>query len=410
MDWKPVDSVAKRSAEIFAPGAKCPHAEARLKRTSGTWIAYLALTYFALVLNCLGPVTSFIRIEQRLTYSQAGMLGSSFACGFVAASLLAAGISRKLGSWHTLTLACVGLISGSALICVAKNFAVVLTGAFLAGTLGSLIISEVPLVLVREQQHRSVIALTEANALASATAIFGPAAVSLAEWSNFGWRAALLAPFALAIAAAAIFRFARPMPHSTDQPPISRPGRRLERGFWLNWWPLLLSVAAEFTIIFWASDFFGREGLSGRSPAAGVLVIFFAAMFIGRALGSRAASRISSAWIIVVSLAIAFCGSLSYCWAVSILPRVIGLALLGLGIANLYPTFLSRAIAKAKRNQVEASAKTTLASGLAILVFPFVLGAVADLTTLRQAQLLVPSLLVATFCIFLCSRHLEKAS
>src|SRR5215469_10818356 len=89
---------------------------------------------------------------------------------------------------------------------------------------------------------------------------------------------------------------------------------------------------------------------------------------------------------------------------------LVGLFLLGLGIANLYPTLLSLAISRAKPHQEEASAKTTLASGLAILVFPFVLGEVADLTNLREAQLLVPCVLLVILGIFLYAHYWEKTS
>jgi len=59
-----------------------------------------------------------------------------------------------------------------------------------------------------------------------------------------------------------------------------------------------------------------------------------------------------------------------------------GRALLALGIANLYPTFLPLAISRAKPNEANANARTTLASRLAILVFPFVLGGLADRTAI----------------------------
>ena len=90
--------------------------------------------------------------------------------------------------------------------------------------------------------------------------------------------------------------------------------------------------------------------------------------------------------------------------------RLAGLALLGLGIANLYPTFLALAISNAESHEVKASAKTTLASGLAILVFPFVLGGVADLIGLGHAQLLIPSVLIGVLTVFLCSLRLAKTS
>jgi fucose permease len=383
---------------IDTPGQEKRLSDRRLERTAATWIGYLSLTYFSLVLNCLGPITSFVRIEHHISYGQAGLLGSSFAAGFVAASLVAARISRSLGPWRTLTLACAGLICGSLLICTAKDYVVVLSGSFLAGTLGSLLISEVPLLLVREHRNQSRAAITEANALASASAIFAPAALGLAERTNMGWRVAFLAPFTLAFLAASLFLCFRPKASRSDRPAIPSQNSGLGKTFWTAWLLLLLSVAVEFSIIFWASDFFRQTGLSDRAQVSGVLVIFFTAMFVGRMLGSVFASKISSGRIVTVSLCAAFCGSVLYCLASTILVRAVGLAVIGLGISNLYPSFLALALSKA--NETEASAKTTLASGIAILVFPFVLGGVADLTNLRQAQGLIPCVLITIFVIY----------
>jgi fucose permease len=399
--------VLKASAETSPPLVSVNKLENGLKRTASTWIAYFAFIYFSLVLNCLGPVTSFIRIEQQLTYAQAGLLGSGFASGLIAASLVTPIVSRRLGSWKTLALAGAGLISGCSLICLGKDFPVILAGAFLAGTLGSLIISEVPLVLAQEHQSRSTAAVTEANALASASAVFGPAAVGLAESWHIGWRTALVAPVLSAIGGAVIFAFARPQSPYRD-PTIAVQKNRLGKAFWLNWFLLFFSVAAEFAIIFWATDYFRQREFGENSQTSGVLALFFLTMCTGRAIGGRLTLRVPSVGIILGSLAVALCGSFFYCSSSSVASRLAGLALLGFGIANLYPTFLTLAISRAKPNEKQASAKTTLASGLAILVFPFVLGAVADLSGLSRAQLLIPCVLVGVLSLFLCSLRLEK--
>jgi fucose permease len=399
--------LVKAGAETSSPLVLVNKLENGLERTASTWIAYFALIYFALVLNCLGPVTSLIRIEQKLTYAQAGLLGSGFASGLIVASSVTPIVSRRLGSWKTLALAGAGLISGCSLICLGKDFPVILGGAFLAGTLGSLIISEVPLVLAQEHQNRSTAAVTEANALASASAVFGPAAVGLAESWHIGWRTALVAPVLSAVGGAVIFAFARPQSPCRDRT-ITVQKNRLGKAFWLNWSLLVFSVAAEFAIIFWATDYFRQGEVGENSQTSGVLTLFFLTMCTGRVIGGRLTLRVPSVAIILGSLAVALCGSFFYCSSSSMASRLAGLALLGFGIANLYPTFLTLAISKSRPNEKQASAKTTLASGLAILVFPFVLGGVADLSDLSRAQLLIPCVLVGVLSLFLYSLGLEK--
>lgn len=69
----------------------------------------------------------------------------------------------------------------------------------------------------------------------------------------------------------------------------------------------------------------------------------------------------------------------------------------GLGIASLYPFVVSLALGAVAGPLEAASARISLASGLAILVAPFMLGALADLTTLRSVQALLPLLLLGAF-------------
>jgi fucose permease len=76
-----------------------------------------------------------------------------------------------------------------------------------------------------------------------------------------------------------------------------------------------------------------------------------------------------------------------------------GLFITGLGVANLYPMILSLAIGVADGNTVRASARTTLASGTAILTLPLVLGRLADAVGIRSAYGVVVILLISVFLI-----------
>ena len=71
----------------------------------------------------------------------------------------------------------------------------------------------------------------------------------------------------------------------------------------------------------------------------------------------------------------------------------------GLGVANLYPLILSLTIGAANGNTVQASARTTLASGTAILALPLVLGRLADAVGIRWAFSVVLLLLITVFLI-----------
>jgi hypothetical protein len=66
---------------------------------------------------------------------------------------------------------------------------------------------------------------------------------------------------------------------------------------------------------------------------------------------------------------------------------------------------LSLAIGVAKNNSTQATARTTLASGTAILALPLLLGRLADMMGIRQAYGVVGILLVGVFLITLVARR-----
>lgn len=96
---------------------------------------------------------------------------------------------------------------------------------------------------------------------------------------------------------------------------------------------------------------------------------------------------------------LAFFGFLLYWRTHSILPGLIGLFVTGVGVAAFYPLILSLAIGAAGAETIQASARATLASGVAILTLPLVLRRLADAIGIRTAYGVVMLLLVGIFLI-----------
>jgi hypothetical protein len=71
----------------------------------------------------------------------------------------------------------------------------------------------------------------------------------------------------------------------------------------------------------------------------------------------------------------------------------------GLGLDVLYPLAAAIALATAPRQPAAAAARLVLASGLAILVAPFVLGVAAELTGVATAWLLIPAIYLAALAL-----------
>jgi fucose permease len=169
--------------------------------------------------------------------------------------------------------------------------------------------------------------------------------------------------------------------------------------FWLYWAALVFAVSVEFCMIFWSADYMENVLGMPKTNAAQAVSLFLAAMIIGRMTGSRLVQRFSARSVVMISILVASIGFLIFWRTENVLAGLIGLFLTGLGVANLYPLILSLTIGAANGNTVQASARTTLASGTAILALPLALGWLADAVGIRSAYSVVILLLFGVFLI-----------
>jgi fucose permease len=86
-----------------------------------------------------------------------------------------------------------------------------------------------------------------------------------------------------------------------------------------------------------------------------------------------------------------------------------GLFISGLGVASMYPLILSLAIGAAGDKTIQASARATLASGVAILALPLVLGRLADGVGIHLAYGVVVLLLIGVLTITHLANGLSPA-
>jgi MFS family permease len=169
-------------------------------------------------------------------------------------------------------------------------------------------------------------------------------------------------------------------------PPGPMPSR------WIN---LLLSISVEFCMVFWVADALTAWHGASAGLAAALTGVFVAGMAVVRAgsqrlIGSRHPLRMTSPAVLVAGAGFAM-----FWISPGILLAAIGLVVMGMGVALLYPLSLARVVAAWPDRPDSAAARAALASGLAIGVSPLVLAGLADLVGLRTAYLLVPGILVA---------------
>ena len=163
----------------------------------------------------------------------------------------------------------------------------------------------------------------------------------------------------------------------------------------------MLVVGVEFCVAFWATDFLQEEAGVGRGAASASLGLFVGGMAAGRLVGGRLAVARDPRRLLMGALGLAGVGFALF-WATGA-PAVslAGLAVIGLGVAMLFPLSLSFAMASAPGISERASARASLAGGIAVLLAPYALATLADLIGVRSGFLIVPVLLAAALTLTL---------
>ena len=366
-------------------------AKAPFRRDRATWVCYLLLGYFSLMVGATGALLPSLRLELGLTFTQASQHPSVYAVGLLLASFVTGRLSSRLGSRTLLWGGAVGMAAGAAVVMAAPSFFWSLFGFFLMGGLGALTLIEVSATLSALHGPNRARAIGEANVLASFCTVLAPLCVGGAVATGLGWRVGVgLVPAALLVIGAVFWR--------TPVPQTAPPGRtvagRLPGRFWRFWTLLILCVAVEFGVLFWAAEYLQDVGFVTPATAPLGLSAFFLAMLLGRAAGTRLAGRVGDKPLLLVSLGLALAGFLAYWLGGAAWAQFAGLFVCGLGVANLYPFTISLALGSVSGPSGRASARASFGSGLAILLAPFALGALADLSSLRAAQTVLPVCLI----------------
>lgn len=363
-----------------------------------TWLSYLSLAFYAYFLNALGPITPFLKEELQLTYTVSSLHFTAFAVGILLIGLGGHWFIQRIGRVRSLWIGMLGISLGTLLLLIGRNPIITIGASFLMGLIGSLILAIVPATLSEKHGELRVIALSEANMLSSIVATSAPLMVGWFAHLG-GWRWALgIVAFTPILLFLILGRGASSTGSSTAEN-LTRSSQPLPTLFWIYWVVIVLGVSVEFCMIFWSADYLEHVLGMLKADAAQALSLFLSAMILGRLIGSRLVERFSTSRVIAASILLAGIGFLIFWKAENILVGLIGLFLTGLGVANLYPLLLSLAIGAADGETVQASARTTLASGTAILALPLVLGRLADAVGIRSAYGLVILLLISVFLI-----------
>ncbi len=361
-----------------------------------TWLAYLMLAYYAYYQAAPGPIMPFLRAELGLTYAAGALHFSAFAMGMILAGVSGDRFARRFGRRAIFWGGALGMAAGVLWFVLGRQASMTIAAALLMGFLGTLLLVVIQASLSDHHGDGRAIALTEANTGASLASGMAPLLVGAFVRLGLGWRAAALTGV-IGLLLLLIFFRRQPIPEAPALV-VEHEGRArpLPRLYWAYWTVLVLSVAIEWSLIFWGADFLNSVVGLSRTSAVTLMSVFFVAMVGGRFAGSRLTRRLPAANLLLLALAVALLGFLLY-W-LSILPvaNIAGLFIAGLGVANLFPLALSVATSVAADQANRASARLTMGGGLAIMTAPLILGWTADQIGLQGAFAIIVILFAVT--------------
>ena len=386
-----------QASEVTAVGVR--REASGFRRSGFTWLAYLMLAFYGFMLNSLGPITPFLKREMGLSYTVSSLHFTAFAAGILLVGLFGHRLIQRAGRRRSLWIGAAGMSAGALLLVTGRIPAVTLPAALLMGLVGSLILIIVPSTLSEEHGARRAVALTEANVLASGLSTAAPLLVGWLAATAVGWRLGLglvaLVPAALYIA---LGRTRAPV-QATAAPGPEAQVRPLPKLFWFYWAGLVLSVSVEFCMLSWSGDFLAKGLAIGTNRGSQMTSLFLAGMMMGRLIGSRLVRPGGEHRLVLGSILTAVCGFLLFWLAGPAALVLAGLLFTGLGVACLYPMLQSLALRATPGQSVQASARTTLASGVAILASPLLLGSLADAMGIARAYGVVAVLLMGVFAM-----------
>jgi fucose permease len=359
------------------------------------WFCYFLNAVSSFTASALGPLMIFLRSEMQLNYTTVAYHFSAWSLGILLTGFSGDQIMKRFGKRRTVWLSCTGCCLGLAVIMSAHQavltIAAALLAGFCAGTLNQCILT----ILADRFAELRATAITEANVAASLFSSFAPLAVGMLSQTALGWRTAVVLPM---VCFCCSFLFAR---ESLAQ--VSEPARdntlagsnRLPGAYWLCWLVIFLSVASEWSIVFWAADFMEKTAQLSKPDAAFSVTPFLAAMVAGRFVGSRLTRTFNSLTLLRLASLAALPGFLTFWLNKSAWLCVCGLFTMGLGISLFYPLTFALAIGTAPELASKATSRMSLSSGGATLLAPLLLGIVAEQRGIFTAYGLVAALLAA---------------
>jgi hypothetical protein len=375
--------------------------------TSADLLGALSLAGLGFAIAGLGACVALLARDLDESTDRLAVLPSAFAVGLLLIAAVGSIVLRTDAKLPVLRVGALVCAAGAVLLAVAGNLVVALAGGLFVGLGGALMILVVPMML---SGPRAALRIARANAISSTTGIFAPLVIgTLDSVGPTGRLAMLLAavPLVLLVPLTRCYQAdgaGIPVSPANDVV-VGRAGglslmtggtgRRPWGSVFGGWSRVVLAVAVEFCFVIWAvARMLATDLPAGK--AALLASAFPIGMAVGRVIGPVKVRRVSA---LLPAAVLAAVGTVLVTAFNTPVPVAIGLGVAGLGVATMYPIVLADLISIPGVSPAHLASLSACASGVAILLAPAALAALAGVLELRAAFLIPLPLLVLMLLI-----------
>lgn len=373
-----------------------------LVRDRLTWLIYFRLAAYGWFLFAFTALQPLLRSEQGTSGTVAGLHGTFFAGGVIVAGLTNATVHHRFGPMRGATIALGVFAVGVAILGLADPVQWTLFASLLCGVGGSTALNlQQPVLLKHHEGSAGDQAFAEANGIGG---IFGAVSVGLIgvlAANGAPWRLVLLMTIGWIILARLFFGGGTQIEHVPD--PAGREHGTLSASYWVRWFGIVTMIAADFALGFWAAALIAERTGTELGSSTTLVLVFAAGMGIGRILGGRLVHGFSADRLLLLAIGSTLIAFMIFWSARAVWMALLGLFIVGLSLAMLYPLGAVRALAASPDKPAQAFGAIGIGAGVAIASAPVLLGALSDQFGVVRAYLIIPALLAMAAIVVMIS-------
>lgn len=359
-------------------------------RDAFTWAIYALVLTSAILQGGVGGMLPFIAADFEMNHTVESLHITAMGVSGLVVGLLAERIRRRVGRHAMLVGAAVLGIVAAVLLVSARSPVWSIPALGLAGTSMSTILIVGQSHLVARYGRKAPRMIGEVNLAYSLGAVLATFGLPVLVAAVLGWRTLpLIQSVALLLVIPLLVRGRQGLdvkPQSVPQAVVSHALRRPRMAFLA----MSLSVAVEWSYLFWLATHLVSVGGLPRITAATATAVMWSAILVVRALGSRLLAHFGGGPVLTGSLLLTFAAAVVLQRADTVPLAMLAAVLAGAAVANLYPASISLVVSGFPLRADHAVARTTLLSSSTTILFPLLLGRLADTEGLDVAFWLVP--------------------